>query len=160
MTHAHVPYSSFPVGVALRTDTGRVFAGANIENASFPEGWCAETSAIATNSQSAFPNRGGSHPGSTVATAAAVPTERLAKAADAHARRRLPLDPRHEGIEVRARGELSAGSTARTASVRKASASASGQSCSIDLKLTRSWPSGSASVRSRVSSRLLTVVYE
>ena len=47
MTHAHVPYSSFPVGVALRTDTGRVFAGANIENASFPEGWCAETSAIA-----------------------------------------------------------------------------------------------------------------
>lgn len=47
MRQAHVPYSSFPVGAAIRTDSGRVFAGANIENASFPEGWCAETSAIA-----------------------------------------------------------------------------------------------------------------
>ena len=47
MAQAHVPYSSFPVGAALRTETGKVFAGANIENASFPEGWCAETSAIA-----------------------------------------------------------------------------------------------------------------
>ena len=47
MAQAHVPYSSFPVGVALRTDTGKIFVGANIENASYPEGWCAETSAIA-----------------------------------------------------------------------------------------------------------------
>lgn len=47
MAQAHVPYSRFPVGAAIRTDTGAIFAGCNIENASFPEGWCAETSAIA-----------------------------------------------------------------------------------------------------------------
>lgn len=44
---AHVPYSHFPVGAALRTATGRVFAGANVENAAYPEGMCAEASAIA-----------------------------------------------------------------------------------------------------------------
>ncbi len=47
MDKAHVPYSRFPVGAAILTDSGRIFAGANIENASYPEGWCAETSAIA-----------------------------------------------------------------------------------------------------------------
>ena len=45
--NAHVPYSRFPVGAALRTASGRVFAGCNVENASFPEGICAEASAIA-----------------------------------------------------------------------------------------------------------------
>ena len=43
---AHAPYSQFPVGVALRTSDGRTFSGCNIENASYPEGWCAETTAI------------------------------------------------------------------------------------------------------------------
>lgn len=43
---AHAPYSRFAVGVALRTASGAIFAGANVECASFPEGWCAETSAI------------------------------------------------------------------------------------------------------------------
>lgn len=47
MARAHAPYSNFPVGAAIRCDDGRVFAGANIENASYPEGWCAETTAIA-----------------------------------------------------------------------------------------------------------------
>ncbi len=45
--HAHAPYSRFHVGAALRTDAGTVHSGANVENASYPEGWCAETSAIA-----------------------------------------------------------------------------------------------------------------
>jgi len=45
--HAHAPYSAYPVGAALRTRDGAVYAGCNVENASFPEGWCAETSAIA-----------------------------------------------------------------------------------------------------------------
>ncbi|MCT4655791.1 MAG: cytidine deaminase [Cohaesibacter sp.] len=43
---AHAPYSRFAVGVALRTASGKVYSGANIENTSYPEGWCAETSAI------------------------------------------------------------------------------------------------------------------
>ena len=47
MARAHVPYSAFPVGAALRTPSGAVHAGCNIENASFPEGWCAETTALA-----------------------------------------------------------------------------------------------------------------
>jgi cytidine deaminase len=45
--NAHAPYSRFAVGAALRTPEGAIFAGANVENASYPEGWCAETSAIA-----------------------------------------------------------------------------------------------------------------
>ena len=44
--HAHVPYSHFPVGAALRTDTGAVYAGCNVENAAYPQGVCAEASAI------------------------------------------------------------------------------------------------------------------
>ena len=46
MAKAYAPYSKFPVGAALRTEDGRVFVGANVENASFPEGWCAETTAL------------------------------------------------------------------------------------------------------------------
>jgi cytidine deaminase len=44
--NAHVPYSHFPVGAAVRTASGRVFAGCNVENASYPEGTCAEAVAI------------------------------------------------------------------------------------------------------------------
>lgn len=44
---AHAPYSNFPVGAAVRTDDGHIYTGANVENGAFPEGWCAETSAIA-----------------------------------------------------------------------------------------------------------------
>ena len=44
---AYAPYSEFRVGAALRTPEGDVFSGGNVENAAYPEGWCAETSAIA-----------------------------------------------------------------------------------------------------------------
>ena len=44
--HAYMPYSNYPVGAALRTKTGRVFTGANIENASYPQTMCAERVAI------------------------------------------------------------------------------------------------------------------
>ncbi len=44
---AHAPYSKFYVGAAMRDDKGRIFSGCNIENAAYPQGWCAETSAIA-----------------------------------------------------------------------------------------------------------------
>ena len=43
---AYAPYSRFPVGAALRTQTGAVFSGCNVENAAYPLGVCAETSAI------------------------------------------------------------------------------------------------------------------
>jgi cytidine deaminase len=46
MAKCHAPYSKFPVGAAIRTEDGRIFAGANIEVASYPEGWCAETTAL------------------------------------------------------------------------------------------------------------------
>ncbi len=46
MARCHAPYSQFPVGAAIRADDGRIYTGANIEVASYPEGWCAETTAI------------------------------------------------------------------------------------------------------------------
>ena len=39
-------YSRFPVGAAIRTADGAIHAGGNIEVASYPEGWCAETTAL------------------------------------------------------------------------------------------------------------------
>lgn len=43
---AHSPYSKLDVGVAIKTREGKIYAGCNVENASYPEGWCAETTAI------------------------------------------------------------------------------------------------------------------
>lgn len=43
---AHAPYSKFLVGAAMRDETGRIHSGCNIENAAYPQGWCAEPSAI------------------------------------------------------------------------------------------------------------------
>ncbi|WP_326532899.1 cytidine deaminase [Pseudorhodoferax sp.] len=45
--NAHAPYSRYPVGAALATPDGRVFAGCNVENAAYPSGTCAEAGAIA-----------------------------------------------------------------------------------------------------------------
>ncbi len=47
MARAYCPYSNFPVGAAVRTDSGAVHAGCNVENSAYPQGWCAEASAIA-----------------------------------------------------------------------------------------------------------------
>jgi cytidine deaminase len=43
---AYVPYSKYRVGAALRTKTGRIFTGVNVENAAYPHTMCAERVAI------------------------------------------------------------------------------------------------------------------
>ncbi|MGB5558780.1 MAG: cytidine deaminase [Paracoccaceae bacterium] len=44
---AYAPYSKFKVGAAIRTDSGNVYVGCNVENVAYPEGTCAEAGAIA-----------------------------------------------------------------------------------------------------------------
>ena len=44
---AYAPYSRFKVGAALLDEQGRIHAGCNVENAAYPQGQCAEASAIA-----------------------------------------------------------------------------------------------------------------
>lgn len=43
---AYAPYSKYPVGAALRTKSGRLYTGVNIENAAYPQTMCAERVAI------------------------------------------------------------------------------------------------------------------
>jgi len=43
---AYAPYSKFKVGAAIRADDGAIYGGGNVENAAYPNGVCAETSAI------------------------------------------------------------------------------------------------------------------
>ncbi|MDT8998974.1 cytidine deaminase [Paucibacter sp. APW11] len=44
--HSHSPYSGYAVGAAVLDEQGRIHAGANIENAAYPQGWCAEATAL------------------------------------------------------------------------------------------------------------------
>jgi cytidine deaminase len=43
---AYAPYSRFAVGAALLDEQGRIHAGCNVENAAYPQGQCAEATAI------------------------------------------------------------------------------------------------------------------
>ena len=45
---AYVPYSNYPVGAALLTESGRIYEGVNVENAAYPVTNCAERTAIFT----------------------------------------------------------------------------------------------------------------
>jgi cytidine deaminase len=44
---AYAPYSNYLVGAAIRARNGRIYEGANVENAAYPLGICAERTAIA-----------------------------------------------------------------------------------------------------------------
>ena len=48
MNKAYVPYSNYPVGALIVTKEGNTYSGCNVENASYPLGNCAESSAIAS----------------------------------------------------------------------------------------------------------------
>jgi cytidine deaminase len=43
---AYAPYSNYPVGAALRTKSGKMFTGVNVENAAYPTSICAERTAV------------------------------------------------------------------------------------------------------------------
>jgi len=43
---AYAPYSRYAVGAAIVDEHGQVHAGCNVENAAYPQGWCAEASAL------------------------------------------------------------------------------------------------------------------
>jgi cytidine deaminase len=45
-TLSHSPYSRYAVGAAVLDELGVVHAGCNIENAAYPQGWCAEATAL------------------------------------------------------------------------------------------------------------------
>jgi homotetrameric cytidine deaminase len=67
MRNAYAPYSSFKVGAAVRAPSGAIYAGANVENVAFPQGACAEASALGALVAA----------GETQITAAAVVAERV-----------------------------------------------------------------------------------
>ncbi len=54
---AYTPYSHYPVGAAVLSDSGKIYDGVNVENASFPLTNCAERTAIfkaVTNGEKEF----------------------------------------------------------------------------------------------------------
>ncbi len=67
MENAYAPYSEFKVGAAVRGASGAIYAGANVENGAYPQGQCAEASAIGALVAA----------GETAITAVAVVAERL-----------------------------------------------------------------------------------
>jgi cytidine deaminase len=45
-SHAYAPYSRYAVGAAVLDENGTVHAGCNVENAAYPQSWCAEATAL------------------------------------------------------------------------------------------------------------------
>ena len=67
MRNAYAPYSKFTVGAAVRGRSGAIYAGANVENVAYPQGQCAEASALGALVAA----------GETAITAVAVVAERV-----------------------------------------------------------------------------------
>ena len=67
MRNAYAPYSQFKVGAAVRAPSGAIYVGANVENVAYPQGQCAEASALGALVAA----------GETAITAVAVMAERL-----------------------------------------------------------------------------------
>lgn len=67
MRNAYAPYSEFKVGAAVRGASGAIYSGANVENVAYPQGQCAEASALGALVTA----------GETAITAVAVVAERL-----------------------------------------------------------------------------------
>ncbi|HUA03482.1 MAG TPA: cytidine deaminase [Solirubrobacteraceae bacterium] len=67
MVNAYAPYSDFKVGAAVRARSGAIYAGANVENVAYPQGQCAEASALGALVAA----------GESAITAVAVVSERL-----------------------------------------------------------------------------------
>lgn len=67
MRNAYAPYSEFKVGAAVRAPSGAIYAGANVENSAYPQGQCAEASALGAMVAA----------GESAITAVAVVAERL-----------------------------------------------------------------------------------
>ena len=47
LKNAYAPYSNFPVAAIIKGASGAIYSGVNVENAAYPQGGCAEASAIA-----------------------------------------------------------------------------------------------------------------
>jgi cytidine deaminase len=59
--NAYAPYSRFKVGAAIRSRSGRIHVGCNVENAAFPVGTCAEAGAISAMISAGEGTAGGGH---------------------------------------------------------------------------------------------------
>lgn len=101
---AYIPYSHFAVGAAVQTASGRIFQGANVENASYSLTMCAERIALFRALME------GEH--EITAIAVVTPTEEVASPCGACRQVMLELAPHAEVLLISRSGEQQVTSTA------------------------------------------------